>query len=92
MVLSRKLGSPIDTVWAVSLLGQILAFERRTTSALALFGLARSQPAVEHQMLVDFDQEIAGLGLPAAEVEVGLSAGAALDFETVVREILDGKW
>jgi len=41
---------------------------------------------------LEVDEELARLGLPADEVAAGLAAGAALGFETVVEEILAGKW
>lgn len=79
-------------MWAIFLCGQILVAAGKYDRGLALFGLARAQPAPEHQLLVEIDEEVAGLGLPPEQVETGLAAGAALDFDTVVQEILDGDW
>ncbi len=59
---------------------------------LLLFGLARAHPALEYQVMQEINEEIARQGLPPEEVEAGLAAGAALDLETVVGEIMDGKW
>lgn len=43
-------------------------------------------------MRVEIDEDLARLDLPPEQLEVGLTAGAALDFDTTVQEILDGKW
>lgn len=76
----------------VSLFGQILAAEGTWARALALFGVAYAHPALEHQLQLEIEDELARLVLPSAEVEAGLAAGEALDFETVVQEILNGQW
>ncbi len=92
LVMARSLGLRPYFPIAVYLFGQILAETGEIDRALALYGLARAHPALVNQVAIEMDEEIARLGRPAAEVEAGLAAGAALDFETVVQEILDGKW
>jgi tetratricopeptide (TPR) repeat protein len=90
--LARSAGNLPYVLWAIFLFGQILAETGQSDRGLLLYGLARAHPTLDHEIRVEIDEEIARLGLPAAEVEAGLAAGAALDLETVVGEILDGKW
>jgi tetratricopeptide (TPR) repeat protein len=92
LLLARSLGALPDLLWTVYLFGLILAETGQTARALAIYGLARAHSALEYQVLVEIDEEIARLGLPVAEVEAGLAAGARLDLETVIEEILEGKW
>ncbi len=90
--LARSLGALPDVLWAVFLHGQIMAEAGEKARGLLLFGLARAHPALEYQVMHEINEEIARLGLPPEEVEAGLAAGAALDLETVVGEILEEKW
>lgn len=90
--LARSLGVLPNVLWAVFLHGQIMAEAGEKARGLLLFGLARAHPALEYQVMQEIDEEIARQGLPPEEVEAGLAAGAALDLETVVGEILEGKW
>lgn len=92
LILSRELGSIPIVLFAVMVFAQILAAGGELGRALALYGLARAHPAVEYASQLEIDEEVALLGLPAAEVEAGLAAGAALDPEMVVDEIVEGKW
>jgi class 3 adenylate cyclase/tetratricopeptide (TPR) repeat protein len=92
LVLSRELGYVPAVVVAVFLFGQILDGEGEETRALALYGLARTHPALEHQLRLEIDEEMARLALPQEAIEAGLAAGEKLDFETVIDEILAGKW
>ena len=90
--LGRKSGSELAITWAVYLYGQLLHALGDSDRGLALFGLARAQPALEDQLRVEMDEELARLDLPAEQIAAGLAAGAALDMATVVEEILAGKW
>jgi tetratricopeptide (TPR) repeat protein len=92
LVLARKTGAAPSVAWAVSLFGQILIAEGNRERGLALYGLARAHPAMMSHDLAEIDEAVAGLALPPEEVEAGLAAGAMLDFETVVGEIMEGKW
>ncbi len=92
LALSRALGYFPSVIASVLVFGQVLAAEGDKERALALHGMARAHPAMEYQMRVESDEEIARLSLPAGAIEAGLAAGAALDFDAVVEEILDGKW
>ncbi len=92
LALGRTLGTLVDSVWGLNLSGQILHAEGKPARALALYGLALAHPALENQTRLEIEEEIARLGFPAAEVEIGLAAGSALDFDIVVDEILAGEW
>ena len=92
LLLARSIGAVSFLVSTVFVFGQILAETGQPARALALYGLARAHPNVLQLTQLEVDEELARLGLPADEVAAGLAAGAALDFETVVEEILAGKW
>ena len=92
LFLGQMSGSELEITWDVYLFGQLLQALGDSDRGLALFGLARAQPALEDQLRVEMDEELARLDLPAGQIEAGLAAGAALDLATVVGEILDGKW
>lgn len=92
LALARELGYMPSIVVAVFLAGQIIAAEGDLPRALTLYGVARAHPSLEHQILLEIDEEIASVNWPANEVEGLLAAGAALDFDTVVTEILDDSW
>jgi len=91
LALARSLGAQPWVLWAVFLFGQILAETGDGSRALAFFGLARAHPAVDNQVRVEIDEEIARLAMPVGEVEAGLAAGAGLDLAIVVEEILQGQ-
>ncbi len=92
LILSGELGSMPIMLFAVMVFAQILVEGGEVGRALTLYGLARAYPELEYASQLEIDEEVAQLGLPAAEVEAGLAAGAALDLDTVVQEILDGQW
>ena len=92
LVLAQSLGMPTLLLGGLMIAAQVLVVEDQTQHALALFGLARVHPALDSQIRLEIDDALAKLSLPVAEVEAGLATGAALDLETVVAEILEGKW
>ena len=92
LALARSLGRAPTILVSVVVFGQILAQEDQTTKALALFGLARNHPALWYEVQIEIDNELTRLDLPAEEAQAALAAGAGLDLETVVEEILEGKW
>jgi class 3 adenylate cyclase/tetratricopeptide (TPR) repeat protein len=92
ITLSLTLGTQPNVLYGVQLFAEILAAEGQTNRALLLYGLARAHPALEHQSLVTIDEDLSELGLSPAVLDRGLATGAALDLDTVVAEILDGKW
>jgi predicted ATPase len=92
LALVHALGAQPSVLWAICLFGQLLAETGDTTQALALYGLARAQPALDNQLRVEIDEEIGRMGLPADAVAAGLAAGARLELATVIDEILAGHW
>ncbi len=90
--LTLQLGHMSRILMAFQIFGLILIEEGQIDRALALLGLALAHPALEYQSRTMTQETIARLGLSEDEVKAGLAAGAALDLETVVQEILDGKW
>jgi tetratricopeptide (TPR) repeat protein len=92
LALTLELGHMSRILMAIQIFGLILTEEGRPDRALSLFGLASAQPALEYQSKTVSEEAIARMGLSEEEVRAGLAAGAALDLDSVVREILDGKW
>jgi tetratricopeptide (TPR) repeat protein len=90
--LALELGHMSRILMAIQIFGLILTEEGRPDRALSLFGLALAHPALEYQSRTVSQEAIARLGLNGDEIEAGLAAGTALDLETVVQEILEGKW
>ncbi len=92
LALVHSLGAQPSVLWAICLFGQLLSEMGDTARALALYGLARAQPALDNQLRVEIDEEIARMGLPTAAVEAGLAVGDRLELRIVVEEILNGQW
>jgi tetratricopeptide (TPR) repeat protein len=90
--LAMKLGYMPGVVFAVVFYAQYLVAGNNINKALRYYGLALSQPALENQVKQEIDYDLSQLDLPEDELKAGLAAEAALDFETVVGEILDGEW
>jgi len=69
----------------------LLAKEGRAAEAATLLGVVATHPAAvtEKPLLSLFH---ADLGLSDEQMAAGLAAGAAMDFDAVVREILDARW
>lgn len=90
--LARPVGATPLQLAALVPLAEVLLKEGQTGRALALLGLARSHPSTPNQKQIGIREALATVTLDPAEVETALAAGAALDFDTVVGEILAGKW
>jgi len=90
--LTLQLGHVSRILMAFQIFGLILIEEGQIDRALSLLGLALAHPALEYQSRTMAQEAIARLGLSEDEVEAGLAAGAALDLETVIEELLAGKW
>jgi class 3 adenylate cyclase len=88
----RVTDAPPFLAWSVVFSARILAAEKELNRALALFGLIRTHPLLLPAARVDLEEGLAHIDLPPEQIEAGLAAGEALDFDTVVQEILDGKW
>jgi class 3 adenylate cyclase/tetratricopeptide (TPR) repeat protein len=92
IILARRLGTMPLVLWGIEVLGELAIAEGDVSRALALFGLIRAHPAADHQHVQWIATALESVDLPLAEVETGLATGAALDFDAVVQEILDGEW
>ena len=92
LALARAVGATAWALFGVQVFGEIAAVEGDLSRALACYGLVRAHPGLSYQLLKQVDEEIDRLDLPTAKVEAGLAAGAALDFDVVVEEILAGRW
>lgn len=94
----RTLSESVKTAQSIGDLSQLAASlpsyadllisENEVGRGLAVYGLALAHPALEVQDRMSIEEEITGLGLSPAEVEAGLAAGASLDFDAVVQEIM----
>jgi hypothetical protein len=77
--------------WNLICCGLLEAAAGRLEQALALIGLAASHSSTT-ELAVFLPDVLDSLGVSRDAAGAGMAAGAALDFETVVQEILDGKW
>ena len=90
--LARQGGAvPLQLAALVPLAG-VLAKQGQTDRALALLGLARQHPATPTQKEIGIQETLAEMQLEPERIEAGLAAGAELELEAVVEEILAGKW
>lgn len=80
---------PILT-YGVLIFGKIAAADDDLNRALALFGLVQSDPSTGFDARHDLEIAIAALNRPADDIAAGLAAGAALDLDAVVLDILEG--
>jgi ATP/maltotriose-dependent transcriptional regulator MalT len=94
IALAHKLGISFTVLSGVFVYARITAARGNVSNALRLVGLINNRGSDNFPPLLQkrIDEFIAELDLPAEEVEAGLAAGAALDLDTVVLEILDGEW
>ncbi|MFO7661324.1 MAG: hypothetical protein R6X18_01900 [Chloroflexota bacterium] len=90
--LARSTEAPPLLVLIILISARILAAEGQVERSLGLIGLIREHPLVPPNARIEFEEELAQINLPPERIEAGLAAGGALDFDTVVQEILDGKW
>jgi predicted ATPase/class 3 adenylate cyclase len=90
--LARSIEAPPLLVLIIHTSARILAVEGQLERSLALIGLIREHPLVPPNARIEIEEELAQIDLPLGKIEVGLAAGEALDFDTVVQEILEGKW
>jgi hypothetical protein len=70
---------------------EILIAAGNPARGLALLGLIRNNPAHEYQMLQEVERIIDSTPLNHEEREVALAAGATLNLDAVIKEILDEK-
>lgn len=87
----RTRGVPLQLAALVPL-AEVLIKQRQPDRALALLGLARHHPSTPQQKEVGIRETLAEMQLPPEQIEAGLAAGAELELERVVEEILAGEW
>ncbi len=73
-------------------LAEVLVKQGQPNRALALLGLARHHPSTPKQKEVGINELLTEIQLTPEQVEAGLAAGAALELEAVVAEVLAGQW
>jgi len=88
LALTLRLGALPWVVSAVMYFAILAHAEGQVEQALALWGLARRQPAWSSDHQRELDLTLAHWALDAAAVEAGLAKGAALDWDTTIQELL----
>lgn len=90
--LAQQVGAVPLQLAAMVPLADVLVRQGETERALALIGLVRAHPGTPQQKQTGIAEVLAAVEWDAARVDPALAAGTGLDFDTVVQEILDGKW
>ena len=90
--LARQVGAVPLQLAALVPLADVLVKQGQTSRALAMLGLARRHPSTPKQKEVGINEVLAEMQLTPEQAEAGLAAGAGLDLEAVVEEILGGQW
>ncbi|MBP6015114.1 MAG: AAA family ATPase [Candidatus Promineofilum sp.] len=90
--LAQQVGAVPLQLAAMVPLADVLVKQGETGRALALLGLARAHPGTPQQKQTGIAEVLAAVEWDEQRVDAALASGAALDFDTVVQEILDGKW
>ncbi len=90
--LARQVGAVPLQLAAMVPLANVLVKQGETERGLALIGLARAHPGMPQQKQTGIAEVLATVQWDTERVDAALAAGAALDFDTIVQEILDGKW
>jgi len=90
LALALRLGSLPWVVMGMKDFALLAYAEGQTERALALFGLARKQPAWSSDNQRELDAWFAERALDPSVVEAGMKAGEALDWDETVRELLKG--
>ena len=92
LALARRLNLKPEMAYAILLTGKRKAMQGEPERALALYGVVLAFESTAYDARRDLALELDALTMGADEKAAGLAAGAALDFETVVQEILAGQW
>jgi class 3 adenylate cyclase/tetratricopeptide (TPR) repeat protein len=90
--LARQVGAIPVVLATLVPLADVMVGRGDIDRALALLGLAQHHPSTPKQKQIGIDDVLQSITMARVEMEDKLAAGAKLDFETVVQEILDGKW
>lgn len=88
VTIAQSIGDLFQLAASLASYADLLITGNELGRGLAVYGLALAHPALEVQERMSIEEEITGLGLSPAEIEAGLAAGASLDFDAVVREIM----
>ena len=92
LALAYRLNLKPEMAYAILLTGKRKAMQGEPERALALYGVVLAFESTAYDARRDLALELDALTMGADEKAAGLAAGAALDFETVVQEILAGQW
>ncbi len=88
LALALRLGALPWVVAGVKNFAELAHAEGQTARALALYGLARRQPAWSSDEQRGMDATLTEWALDPSVVEAGMKAGAALDWDTTIQELL----
>jgi len=90
--LARQAGAvPVQLAGLVPL-AEVLMRQGQSERAMALLGLARHHPSTPPHKQIGINEVVELAQLEPARAEAAMAAGAKLELETVVEEILAGKW
>jgi tetratricopeptide (TPR) repeat protein/class 3 adenylate cyclase/tRNA A-37 threonylcarbamoyl transferase component Bud32 len=87
--LALALGGNLAAVYALVIFAELRAYANNTSGALALLGLAWHHPAADANTREEIERVLSELKLDPEAIEAGLMRGRFLDFEVVVRELLE---
>ncbi len=90
--LSRQLGYVPSILYSLVLFAKLAARDGHVLTALNWLGLIQNHPACGTETRLALLETLSHMELGTIDAETGLAAGAALDLNTVVQEIVDGKW
>jgi len=88
LALAQRLGTLPLAGEAVMYFGNLAHAEGQTEQALALFGLARNQPAWNSENQRVLDEILAEWALDPSVVEAGMAKGKELDWDETLKELL----
>jgi tetratricopeptide (TPR) repeat protein len=90
LALAQRLGALPLMVGALIYFAKLARAEGQTEQALALYGLARNQPAWSSEFQHGLDATLAKWALDPSVVEAGLKKGEALGWDATIQELLKG--
>ncbi len=88
LALALRLGALPWAVGAVMYFASLAFVQGNVARALALYGLAQSQPAWSNDHQRGMDEDLRAWQLDAAVVQAGLDKGKSLNWEATVQELL----
>ena len=90
--LGRQLGNVPSILYSLVLFAKLAARDGHVLTALNWLGLIQNHPACGTETRLALLETLSHMELGTIDAETSLAAGAALDLNTVVQEIVDGKW